>query len=69
MVSGDWNPDQLVVMGIAMLAVLGLAMLLFYLVGQEGGEYVMIVLWALLIVVPLSLLGVKRKWFDGRKRP
>ena len=63
----DWNPDQLVVMGIAMLAVLGLAILLFHLIGQNAGEYAMMALWALLIVVPLSLLGAKRKWFDSRK--
>ena len=64
----DWNPDQLVVMGIAMLVVLGLAVLLFHLGGRYAGEYAMITLWALLILVPLSLLGVKQKWFDGRKR-
>ena len=52
-----------------MIIVLGLAMLLFYLVGQYAGEYAMIALWALLILVPLSLFGVKWKWFDGRKKP
>ena len=65
----DWNPNELVVMGIAFLAILGLTTLVIRLAGQNAGEYTMIVLWALLILVPLLLLGVKGRWFDRRKKP
>ena len=56
-------------MGIAMLAVLGLGMLLFHWLGDSAGEYAMMALWALLILVPVALLGARRRWFDSRKKP